>query len=816
MMSVKTPIKFAVWLFLSVCSGVAILLIGAYLYLAPTLPDAQELREVDLQTPLRIYTEDGKLISEIGEKRRTPLIYSQIPHQFVQALLASEDDGFFQHYGIDVKGLLRASLELIRTGRKKSGGSTITMQVAKNYYLSSEKSFGRKFTEILLALKIEQALSKEEILELYVNKIYLGKRAYGIEAAAQVYYGKSINELNLAQTAMIAGLPQAPTAANPVNNPQRALERRNYVLSRMLELDMINENEYRDASAQPVTARYHGASSEVPAPYLAEMVRQQIVATYGEDDAYTHGYRVYTSINSTRQLAANTALQQGVLDYDRDHGYRQKAEIAPITPGNIIAGEEWLQPGKDEAPADWSITLPEWKKTLADITADGVISAAIVSRVTDTGAWFFNGETFEFMPFAGMNWAAPYININAVGRKPSKPSDVLTRGQKIWVEHRNGKILLAQKPEVESALVSVDPHTGGIQALVGGFTQADNQFNRVIQAQRQPGSAFKPFIYSAALANGFTPATIINDAPIVYEDSSLESSWRPENYNGKFNGPTRLRQALYRSQNLVSIRILKQITPKLAVEYIKPFGFQDANIQAELSLALGSSAVTPLQLATGYSALANGGFAIKTWFIDRVEDSRGQILMQNTPSRICDTCTEVSESQSDTAVYASRVMDPRTNFLMVSMLKDVINRGTGAKAKELGRNDLAGKTGTTNDQKDAWFSGFNKQLVTTVWVGFDTPTTLGRSAFGGTTALPIWMDYMRVALKDVPEQTLDQPEGIVQVRIDPETGLLAAPGQTNAIFEFFRQEDVPTEVAHQGGSFGGSGGASSGTPELLF
>lgn len=812
MMRLNNPIKVLAWLFLTLCSGAAVFAIGIYLYLAPTLPEPAELRDVDLQTPLRVYTVDGKLITEFGEKRRTPLTFEQIPPRFIDALLASEDDGFYQHYGIDVKGLLRASLELIRTGRKKSGGSTITMQVAKNYFLSSEKSFTRKFTEILLALKIEQTLTKQEILELYINKIYLGKRAYGIEAAAQVYYGKSIQELTLAQTAMIAGLPQAPSAANPINNPQRAFERRNYVLARMLELGKITQAEYAEASKAPVTASYHATPSEAPAPYIAEMVRQKMVAQYGEEAAYTRGYRVFTSIDSTRQQAANDALQRGVLDYDRSHGYRQKPHLVELATGTEQPEQEWLQANQGELPINWAATQPNWRKALQETPDDGVIEAAIVSRIMPKGAWIYTShETFEFLPFVGMEWAAPYIDINTTGRKPSRPADILSRGQKIWIERRDNKLLLAQVPDAESALVSIDPRTGAIQALVGGFSQADNQFNRVIQAQRQPGSSFKPFVYSAALANGFTPATIINDAPVVFEDVSLESSWRPENYNGKFNGPTRLRQALYRSQNLVSIRILKQITPRVAVDYIVPFGFKDANLHAELSLALGSSAVTPLQLATGYSVLANGGYAVQPWFIDRIEDADGNVLEQTSYPTICEQCDQ--DNPEEMATHAPRVMDARTNFLMVSMLRDVIRRGTGTRAKELGRDDLAGKTGTTNDQKDAWFSGFNSDLVTTVWVGFDTPTTLGKWAFGGSTALPIWIDYMRVALHGIPERYREQPDGIVSVKIDPETGLLASPGQGNAIFEFFREEDVPQETAQSSSLSNESTGSS---PELLF
>ncbi len=829
MMTKKLLLKSLIWLALSGAVAAVILTVGVYLYFAPQLPNADELRDVDLQIPLRIYTSDHKLITEIGEKRRSPLAYNQIPPRFVQALLASEDDGFFEHYGIDVKGLLRATLELILSGRKKSGGSTITMQVAKNYSLSNEKTYERKIKQILLAMKIEQEFSKQEILELYVNKIYLGKRAYGFEAASQVYYGKSMSQLTLAQTAMLAGLPQAPSAANPVNNPTRAINRRNYVLKRMLELDNITPADYTTARDEPVSARYHGPTSDVSAPYVAEVVRQYMEAEHGEK-AYTEGFNVYTTVPSHRQIAANHALQRGLLNYDRAHGYRTTSPI--IHPVNRIANDsdQSIELPWERAPNDvtsWAATLTEWSKILQKSSSDGIIMPAIIAHTDDLGAWALYNQEFHFIPFANMKWAAPYINVNAVGKKPKKASDLLSIGQQIWLEERGDQLLLTQKPKVEGALISIDPNNGAIQAMVGGFSQSSNQFNRVIQADRQPGSAFKPFIYSAALANGFTPASIINDAPVVFEDRGLENTWRPENHNGKFYGPTRLRRALYRSQNLVSIRILKSMGASAAVKFAANLGLPKDKLSADLSLALGASGLTPQELATGYASLANGGYAIHPFVIDRIEDSSGNTLHQSNPITVCKNCDQVpmdanlNEAQADASLelpHAKRVMDERVNFLINSMLQDVIRRGTGKKAMSLGRHDLAGKTGTTNDQKDAWFSGYNADLVTTVWVGFDQPKTLGRWAFGGSTALPIWIEYMEAALKGVPEHSLEQPDGIVTARIDSESGLLASPGQSGAIFEYFREENVPKDVAipasiaedMSGSAIGG------GAPEQIF
>lgn len=833
--------RFILWLIVCGFSGAVLVLAGIYLYISPTLPDAEDLLDIELQTPLRVYSADGALITEFGEKRRTPIQYSDIPTEFVDALTASEDERFFEHSGIEIKGLLRATFQLVTTGQKKSGGSTITMQVARNYYLTRKKTFTRKFTEILLALKIEQSLSKEQIFELYINKVYLGKRAYGIEAASQVYYGKSINELSLSQLAMIAGLPQAPSAANPINSPKRAIQRRNYVLNRMLSLDKITQEEFDTAANEPSTASYHGATSELSAPYVAEMVRKYMLRRFG-NAAYTSGFKVYTTINSTGQIAANQALQKGLLKYDRDHGYREAEQtgypVVKLEVPLIPELEEWMNAANEEHDIDWPSTLFEWKQAIAAKGTNGLLQSGIVAKIKEDGAWVATLDNFIWLPYEGIKWAAPYLSVNSKGEPPQTTAELLSAGQMIWLEDTNTGYKLAQMPEIEGALVSMNPHNGAIEALVGGFSDAENQLNRVIQSQRQPGSSFKPFIYSAALENGLTTASIINDAPVVFEDSKLESVWRPENYSGKFYGPTRLREALYRSQNLVSIRVLKQMGISPAIRHVETFGFNRAKLNRDLSMALGSSAVSPLGLAEGYSVFANGGYAVSAYIIDRIETDDGDLIYKATPEVVpdCIICTDDSEeeqlaeaTEQETApaedemielpTYARKVLDDRNRFLTVSMMQDVIRKGTGRKALVLRRNDLAGKTGTTNDQKDTWFSGFTPNLVTTVWVGFDQPQTLGRRASGGSTALPIWIDYMKTALKDKPEGFYSQPPGIVSVRIDPKTGLLARPGQTDAVFEYFREENAPKEFAkaQEANIFTEeSGDAGIAVPEQLF
>ncbi len=809
---------------------------AVYLYLAPSLPSVDSLRNIQLQTPLRIYTADYKLMAEFGEKRRTPVAYDDVPQRFFDALIAAEDEDFHSHMGIDLKGLARAAFELITTGEKRSGGSTLTMQVAKNYFLSSEKTFTRKFTEIMLALHIEQELTKTEILELYVNKIYFGKRAYGIQAAAQVYYGLPIHDLNLAQLAMLAGLPQAPSAANPINNPDRAKYRRNYVLARMFTADLISQEEFDEAGSAPISAKYHGLSTEVEAPYIAEMVRSELLKQY-PDDLYTQGYRVYTTVRSDLQTAAQTAVRNGLHAYDRAHGLRTEAVqlssyVLPeqqnvavtFSPTNWKLGDP--SPASDRfidlPPSPHDLNLNFWRQQILTDTTYGDTVWAVVSRIDadEVQAVTAAGQIVT-LPKTSYEWARPYISVNQVGAPIQQASNLFSVGQKILLQPEGEQYWLAQIPETQSSLISFDPQSGALIALVGGYDFNHSKFNRAIQADRQPGSAFKPFIYSSALERNFTPASLINDAPVVFEDDGLEASWRPENYSGKFFGPTRLRQALYKSRNLVSIRLLRQTGITRTINYVSQFGIPKDKLNRDLSLALGSSGITPIQLANAYNVLANGGYRVEPHFISRVESIDSEVLFEHSPQVVCESCLKAisqhKENNSSGMPHAGiepsvelaalnnvegrfpplapRVMDPKVNYIMYTMLQDVVKRGTGRRALALGRNDLAGKTGTTNDQKDAWFSGFNNKIVTTVWVGFDTPKTMGRNAYGSNTALPIWVEYMKTAVKDMPESPIKQPDGLVSVRIDPETGKRAYPGQSNAIFEIFREENIPQEMA---------------------
>jgi penicillin-binding protein 1A len=792
------------------CLGAA----GLYWYLAPKLPPIDSLKDVQLQEPLRVYSKDGRLIAEFGEKRRTPLKFKQIPPLMVNAVLAAEDERFYQHPGVDWQGLTRAVVHVIRTGEKGPGGSTITMQVARNFFLGREKTYLRKINEILLALKIEKELTKDDILELYFNKIFLGHRAYGVEAAALVYYGSRLDELSIAQTAMIAGLPKAPSRFNPIVNPERAMARRNYVLGRMRELETITEEEYQVAVATPVTARLHGLSVEVEAPYVAEMVRAYAEELLGED-AYTAGYRVYTTIDSHLQEAANQALRKNLLAYDQRHGYRVP-----------------------EFHVDLEDPTVSVDAVLADIPATAGLLPAVVVGVEDktvTAHAKIFGEIQ--IPWSGLEWARAYVDENRRGPKLESAHDVLERGDVVRVQLQEDGWRLVQVPEVEGALVALDPEDGAILSLTGGYDFYRSKFNRATQAQRQPGSNFKPFIYSAALEYGFTPASIINDAPVVFDDPGLEAVWRPENYSGKFFGPTRLRVALYKSRNLVSIRLLRAIGIDYALEYLKRFGLDVDRIPHDLSLALGSGSVTPLEMATGYAVLANGGYLIEPYFVDRIEASDGSLWYQADPMRVCRDCDPkadvvvnlaanaaldevvLADDEVDATPYAPRVLSPQNAWLMNSLMRDVITSGTGRRALRLRRSDLAGKTGTTNDQQDAWFSGFNQKLVTVTWVGFDQLRPLGRRETGAGAALPMWIDFMGVALDGMPEETLAQPDGLVTVRIDPESGLLASASQPGAVFETFRSENVPRQSLVETSTSPGSTPAStpeSGVTEQLF
>ncbi|MGD9860725.1 MAG: penicillin-binding protein 1A [Marinobacterium sp.] len=773
-------------------------LAGVYYYFSPQLPDVQTLRDVKFQTPLRIFSADDKLIAEFGEKKRVPVSYEQIPTDFVHALQAAEDARFFEHFGIDIKGLSRAAFQLASTGSIQSGGSTITMQVAKNFFLTREQTFKRKFIEILLALQIETKLSKQEIMELYVNQIYLGHRAYGIEAAANTYYGSSIDQLNLAQLAMIAGLPKAPSAFNPITNSTRATTRRDWILGRMLELGYIDSTRHAEAIAFVDNARYHRSDIELDAPYIAEMVRQQLFERYGEA-LYTDGYRVWTTVYSHQQQEAIDALRRGLLAYTDRHGYH--GAEASLDLDSLSSETDQLN-------------------QLRQYPAFAGLEPALVKSVTDNSAQLLlgSGEPAE-LKWDGIKWARPFRSVHWTGPAPKKATDVLSAGDIIRVmPDADGTLRLTQMPQVQGALVALNPQDGAIRSLVGGFSFYHNKFNRATQAYRQPGSSIKPFLYTAALENGFTPASIINDAPIVFHDVSLEGNWRPENDNGEFNGPMRLREALYRSRNLVSIRIMRALGIEQAREYMLRFGFEPDKLPANLSLSLGSASATPLQIARGYAAIANGGYLVEPYLIDRIENAEGEVLVQANPVTVCHNCdapnieattatavlTDTSEpmpaaaSQGPTNAptpVAPRVISERNAFLIYDVMRDVITRGTGTRARVLERSDLAGKTGTTNEQKDTWFSGFSPDLVTTVWVGFDQPSPLGRGEYGSSTALPIWIDYMEEALAGLPDRPPAAPEGVVRIAIDPASGLRAWPGQDNAIGEYFRTEDVPSETA---------------------
>jgi len=765
---------------------------GMYLYLSPQLPSADVLRDVRYQVPLRVYSRDGKLLAEYGEMRRTPVTLDQVPDLMKKAVLAAEDDRFYEHPGVDYQGILRAAWHLITTGQKTQGGSTITMQVARNFFLGREKTYLRKLTEILLSFKIEHEFSKNDILQLYLNKIYLGQRAYGIAAAAQVYYGKELSQLNLAQMAMLAGLPKAPSRFNPVADPPRALERRNYVLGRMRAVGYISDAEYRRALKEKDDASLHSLTIEAEAPYLGEMARAEAVSRFG-DEAYTAGYKIVTTIDTRLQTAANAALHDALMEYDRRHGYRGPEGHALVSASS--------------GPAQWTLAL-------ADRDPVGGLRAGLVVKVEPQQAQIYLRDgSMIALPWAGMQWASRYIDESHVGAAPQSPGDVLRVGDIIRVEQRHdGQWWLAQVPTVEGTLVALNPADGAVLAMAGGFDFYKSKFNRAMQASRQPGSSFKPFIYSAALEDGMTPATLINDAPVVFDDPGLEDTWRPENYSGKFFGPTRLREALVHSRNLVSIRVLRAIGIDYTLDYVTRFGFDKHALPRNLSLALGSGAVTPLDLASGYTVFANGGYRVTPYFIDHIEDIDRKVLMRSEPIHVCRNCEGLSLDEAKRQHLAPRVITPQNAYLMTSMMRDVIRRGTGRPASQLGRNDIAGKTGTTNDQRDAWFAGFNPDLVAVAWVGFDDSSPLGNAETGGRAALPMWIDFMRAALQNVPDRPLEQPPGLVTVRIDPDTGLLANGRNPNAVFETFLANHVP---AHEAGGAEG-GGAGAAMPEQLF
>ena len=825
----------------------AMVISGAYFYLAPGLPSVESIREVPLEIPLQANTRDGRMIGEVGERFRTPVDLEDVPELLRQAFLAAEDDRFFEHPGYDYQGLARAAFNLVLTRSASQGGSTITQQLAREYYVDRrERTFVRKARELFVSLRLERELSKEEILELYLNKTFLGNRAYGVAAAAQVYFGKSLDELTIAECATLAGVPKAPSAINPVRNPERAKVRRAYVLRRLKELNFINEAERQAALAEPMESNLHGPRREVNAPWVLEMVRGEMLARYGMD-AYTGGFRVSTTIDSRMQAAAERALRRGLRDYDRRHGYRGALRTGLLR--NL-----WADGLRSDAQ------LLEHLETLDSELRVAETRLALVTAFGESNAVevLVEGMGRKALAWDRVRWR-PYIAENARGPLPDSPGEMFEVGDLIRVRRADdGELELTQEPDVQGALVAIDPRDGGIVALVGGYDFERSNFNRAADALRQPGSVFKPFIYSAALDHGLTAATVVNDAPVVIQDPTSETVWRPKNNSGRFNGPTRLREALVRSMNLVSVRVLQRVGLPAAIEHIRVFGLPDSSLPESYSLALGSGGLAPLEVARGYAVLANGGYRVDPWLIERVEQddlhfraetrvacrdcelpagfagsgsaSTAEWLngaMPRMPVRLArsfaaidrlaglypgeadaaDAFESVAQMQAVTfdrqpdakdspALFADlklapRVVSAENAYIVYDMMRDVVRRGTGRRAMTLGRQDLAGKTGTSNDNRDAWFSGFNGDLLATAWVGFDQERSLGSNEEGGRTALPIWIYFMEEALRGAPDAPLPRPAGIVSARVSPESGLLALPGDADAIFELFRDQALP-------------------------
>jgi penicillin-binding protein 1A len=739
---------------------VAVILSVLY-YIEFELPDIDALNTVQLQVPLQIYTKDNKLIAMFGEKRRIPIPFSQIPKPLIQAVLSTEDQRYYQHSGVDMPGLGRAAVQLLLTGRKSQGGSTITMQVARSFYLSRHKTFGRKLREILLAIKIEQKLTKDKILELYLNKIFLGNRAYGVEAASEVYYGKHLNELSLDQYAVLAGIPQAPSVLNPLANKEAALKRRNHVLSRMLELGYIDKEAYDQAISTPLNASFHDLQTEVKAPYAAELVREQLEQMYG-DSIYTDGFKVYTTIDSSLQGDANTAVKNAVIDYDQRHGYRGTTQNLGV-------------PSLSNMDA--------WQAALGKIpTINGLEAAAVVELGTKTITVLRANGDLVIIPWSGLSWARKQINADYLGARPRNAEQIAKLGDVVRIMPVEHGYALAQIPKAEGGMVALSPANGAILSMVGGFDFQTSKFNRITNAERQPGSSFKPFVYSAALEKGYTLATVINDAPIVVEQMD-NTIWRPQNTERNFYGPTRLRVAITESRNLVSIRLLALTGLTYTIDYLKKFGFVPSQLPPGLSLALGTATVTPLQMAQAYSVFANGGLKVVPFIIDSIRNSQDEIIYQARPLEVCTVNCDKN------AAAAPRVISEQNAFLITSALHDVIQRGTATKAKSLGRSDLAGKTGTTQNQVDAWFAGYNPDLVAVTWMGFDFNQSLHE--YGAQAALPMWIDFMQSALRGKIDMERPQPAGIISRRINPNTGKIAPATSSNAISEYFVESQTP-------------------------
>jgi penicillin-binding protein 1A len=793
--------------------------ICSYVYLAPSLPSAQAMRNVEMQVPLRVYTRSGALIAQIGEQRRIPVTYDQIPDLVKHAFLAAEDDRFFEHHGIDYLGVVRAVAVDLISGDKTQGASTITMQAARNVFLTLDKTYRRKLQETFVTYEMEHELSKQEIFGLYLNDIFFGQRAYGVAAAAETFFGKTLDQLTVAEAATIAGLPKAPSRYNPIVNPQLAAGRRSYVLGRMRYLGYIDDATAEAAQKEAIVARTHAPLFAVEAPYIAEMARLELRQRFGAN-AESAGYKVYTTIDGRLQADGVRALRIGLIEYDRRHGFR-----GPV--------------GHVELAANGN---PDRLEELVDeyVSVGNLLPAVVVSVAPKSVRVYAKARGFAQIDWDGMSWARKPGSNESVGPPLKSADEVVARGDVVYViADAFGHAQLGQVPEAQSALVALDPQDGSIAALVGGFDYFTNKYNRVTQAKRLPGSGFKPFLYSAALENGFTPASTLLDAPFVLEGQGIESSWRPENSHGQFGGPTRLRQALALSRNLVTIRLLRELGTPYATDYVTRFGFDKRVLPQNLTLALGTLQATPLEIATGYAVFANGGFRVQPYYVDRIENALGEVVYRAAPKIACEPCehpaalsdltlsgTPEQVLQSEDTVrggpgplppeqLAPRVISPQNDYIMTDMMADVIKHGTGVRALSLNRADIAGKTGTTNEAKDTWFNGFTSHLVATVWVGFDQERPLGGSEEGSRTALPIWIHFMREALKGVPQEKRPMPDGIVTLRVSPESGALVSAENPNGISEIFMADHLP--AAGDQGSMaqsaeGGPAGQAGGEP----
>lgn len=832
---------------------------GLYFYVKPELPSVAVLKDVRLQTPMKIYTQDGKLISQFGVKRRIPLTLEQVPDKMIQAVLATEDSRFYEHPGIDPIGMMRAFVNLVVTGEKGQGGSTLTMQLARDFFLTRDKTYIRKIKEIYLALHMEQLLSKDEILALYLNRIALGHRAFGVGAAAQVYYGKDVNELTLAQIATISGLPKAPSTLNPISRPERSMERRRVVLLRMLDEGFITRAEFQQASSAPVTAEKHGAEIELDAPYLADLIYNEMVELYGKEEAETGGYQVFATAPSQTQRAAQVAVIRNLHDYDERHGFR-----GPIrqlwTPLEI-------EDGQDPDMVTATLDDPSWSETdmlavLKDISPIDPLIPAVVTKVNEQSIMVFDRDaSYRMIDWDGLMWARDYINDSKQGPDPKLAGDILSEGALVWIRQRDEDSVwqLSQFPKATGALVATDPNNGAVRAVVGGYSFYQSQFNRATQAKRQVGSNIKPFVYSAALEQGYTLASIINDAPINQWDARSGVAWRPQNSPAVYDGPIRMRVALGKSKNVVSVRLLRALGIDNTEEYLTRFGFDKEDIPNDETLSLGSGSHTPLEVANAMNTIANGGFAVQSHFIERIENETGQVLWEANPPVACDSCqliaqvntTEDTEQDVEARLaaefgllneelveeagvpkpQAERVISEQNAFLVKEMMRTAVRGngrgenywvGTGWRARNiLGRTDLAGKTGTTNDARDAWFTGFSPYLVATSWVGFDDMgRKLGRTSRnqnlvnlnpekfnwignamisgedGAKAAQPAWIRFMEIVLAETPEVSKPVPEGIITVRIDRATGKLSKRTDASSTFEYFIEGTEPTMVGN--------------------